>query len=104
MEQHVKKISTSKKGNNVSKGIRHSYDADLKIMVTKHADQTTVKQQGNMSSQQISKGGNSRNKSLRMSVLCKNHSVALNMVAFIKMKTSCSVCTYSKDRMDASFM
>jgi hypothetical protein len=39
MADNVEKRSTSVKGN-ISKGMRHSYDANFKIMVLKHAEQT----------------------------------------------------------------
>jgi hypothetical protein len=53
MAVHVKKRSSSAKVNNVSKGIMlSSYGLYFKVIVIKHAKQTTVKQQENIVSSQ----------------------------------------------------
>jgi hypothetical protein len=73
-------------------------------MMVKHAEQTTVKQQENtLSLRQTSKGGNNRNKNFRMSILHGNHSVAQNMVTFMKLKNKLLSLYTLIDRMEYLF-
>lgn len=79
MEHHIKKISISAKENNVSKGIRCTYDEKFKIMVIKPAEETSVKQHRNTMSPWLT----FKRRNLRMPILHQNYSLALNKVTFI---------------------
>jgi hypothetical protein len=101
MADNVEERRTSVKGN-IWRGVRCSYNENFKIMVIKHEEQTTVKQQGStVSPKQTSKGGNNRNKNLFCMKLIQWHKKWWLACSW---KKGCSFCMHSKLEWNTCFM